>query len=332
MACLYYNLIVTNIKNPEPELLLKITRGNNIETLHNGWICVLDKNKKVIYKKGNINDYIFLRSAAKPIQAIPLIDNNIKVSQKELAVICASHSGSERHIGILKALLKKHHLKLSNLQCGIHEPLDKNERNKLLKTNSQPDVLHNNCSGKHIGMLMVCKKNNWDLKNYLNPNHRLQKSILNKVKELSETKKIFTAIDGCSAPTFSLPLINITKMFSNFMLDKQYLEIINAMKLNPYLIGSEGHIDSEIIKTSNGKFISKVGAEGIIIVTYDGNCAVVKIADGSQRARSIVILRLLVKLGWLKESQIKNSPLKKIWDLKVRNHAGKVVGEVKMVF
>ncbi len=311
-----------NTKNSEPELLLKITRGNNIETLHNGWICVLDKSKKILYKKGNINDCIFLRSATKPIQAIPLIDNNIKVTQEELAVICASHSGSERHINILKGLLKNYHINPSDLQCGIHESL----------TVSSPNILHNNCSGKHIGMLCVCKKNNWDLGSYLNPSHPLQKLILNKIKELSETKKIFTATDGCSAPTFALPVINIAKMFSNFTPDKKYSKIITAMRLNPYLIGARDQIDSEIIEASNGKFVSKVGAEGIIVVAYDGNCAVVKIADGSQKARSIVTLRLLIKLGWLKESDIKNSSLKKIYDRKVKNHVGKIIGEVRTTF
>ena len=325
----FYNRIM---HNPRPKLLLKITRGNNIETLHNGWICVVDRNKKIVYKKGNINDYIFLRSIAKPIQAIPLIKSDVKVSQKELASICGSHSGSERHIHILKGLLKKYNLSLSDLQCGIHEPSDEKEKNKLLKVNLSPNALHNNCSGKHIGMLTVCKKNNWSLKNYINLNHPLQKSILNKIKGLSEAKKIFLATDGCSAPTFALPIINIAKMFSNFTRDKQYSQIINAMRLNPYLVGSKGQIDSEIIKASNRKLVSKVGAEGIIIVAYNGNCAVVKIADGSQKARSIVILRLLVKLGWLKESQIKNSALEKMVNLQVKNHAGKIVGEVQLNF
>ena len=311
-------------KKPKPKLLLKITRGNNIETLHNGWICVLDRNKRVIYKKGNINDYNFLRSTAKPIQAIPLIENNIKVTQKELAIICASHSGSERHISILKGLLKKFNLSLSDLQCGIYKPLDE----KVL----HPNVLHNNCSGKHIGMLSVCKRNNWNLRNYLNQNHPLQRSLLNKIKDLSETNKISIAIDGCSAPTFSLPILNIGKIFSNFTRDKKYSKIITAMKSNPYLIGGEEKIDSEIIKASNGKLISKVGADGVIIVAYDGNCAVVKIADGSQKVRSIVILRLLLKLGWLEEIQIKNSPLEKMSDLKVKNVAGKIVGEIKLDF
>ena len=328
-----YRFYNRTMHNPKPELLLKTTRGNNIETLHNGWICVLDKNKKVTFKKGDINDYTFLRSTAKPIQAIPLIEHKIKATKKELAVICGSHSGSERHINILKSFSKKHNLNFSNLQCGIHEPSDKKEREKLYRTNSLPDILHNNCSGKHLGMLAVCKKNKWSLKNYLDPKHPLQKEIFNKIKELSEAKKIFSAIDGCSAPVFSLPIINIAKMFSNFTSMGWVTQPIqNAMKLHPYLMGCKGQIDSEIIKASNGKLLSKVGAEGIIIVTYDGNCAVVKIADGSQKARSIVILRLLLKLGWLKESQIKNSPLEKIYDLKIKNVSGKIVGKMQLTF
>lgn len=321
-----------NIKNSNPELLLKITRGNKTETIHNGWICVMDKSKKVIYKKGNINDYIFPRSSFKPIQAIPLIENNIGLSQEELAITCASHSGSERHINLLKHLLKKTGLVSSLLQCGIHEPSDEKEKQRLHKRNLPPNVLHNNCSGKHIGMLLVCKKRAWDLKTYLDPNHPLQKLIFNKVKELSETEEILTAIDGCSAPAYSLPVINTAKMFSNFTIKQEHLKIISAMRSNPYLIGAKGQIDSEIIKASNRKLISKVGAEGVIIVAYEGNAAVIKIADGSQKARSIVVLRLLTRLGWLKENQIKNSTLEKAYDLKCKNHAGKVVGEIKAVF
>ena len=319
-------------ENLKPALLLQIIRGNKTETMHYGWICVLDKNKKVIYKKGNIKDSIFLRSALKPIQAIPFLESTIKTNYKELAIICASHSGSERHISLLKTLLKKSNLTTSCLQCGTHEPFDATEKQKLYKAGLLSNVLHNNCSGKHIGMLLVCKKRNWDLKNYLDSKHPLQKLILKKVKELSETKKIFTGIDGCSAPIFALPILNIAVMFSNFTNDKRYSNIINAMRLNPYLIGGKNQIDSEIIKASGGKLIAKVGAEGVLTIAYKGNSAIIKIADGSQKARSIVALRLLIKLGWLKESQIKNSVLKKIFDFKIKNHAGKIVGEIKPVF
>ncbi len=323
---------MNNNKNLNPELLIKITRGNNIETLHNGWICVLDKNKKVIYKKGDINNIVFLRSTAKSIQAIPIIDYKINVTQNELAIICASHTGSSRHINLLKKIQKKFNLNINHLQCGIHSPLDDREKKRLIKEGLFPNVLHNNCSGKHLGMLAVCKKNAWETSNYLDPKHPLQKLIFNKIKKFSEAKKIDIAIDGCSAPTFAMPIVNVAKTFSNFTNDKASIRIINAIKFNPYIIGGKGHIDSEIIKASSRKLISKVGADGIIIVAFNGNCAVVKIADGSQKARSIVILSLLKKLGWLKENDIRNSGLSKLFDLKIKNLSNKIVGEVKMVF
>ena len=149
---------------PQPELLSITTRGNSIETLHYGWICVLNKDKKIIFQKGNISDKVFLRSAAKPIQAIPLTECSENLTPKELAIICGSHSGSQEHINVLNNLIKKHKLQASDLQCGIHQPFDETERNRLIKQGKKPIVLHNNCSGKHLGMLLCCKKNNWDLK------------------------------------------------------------------------------------------------------------------------------------------------------------------------
>lgn len=323
---------MNNNKNLNPELLIKITRGNNTETLHNGWICVLDKNKKVVYKKGDINNIAFLRSTAKAIQAVPVIDYKINVTQNELAIMCASHTGSSRHINLLKEIQRKFNLNINHLQCGIHQPLDDSEKRRLIKEDLPSNVLHNNCSGKHLGMLAVCKKNNWETSNYLDPKHPLQKFIFNQVKEFSEAKKIDIAIDGCSAPTFAMPIVNIAKLFSNFTNVKSSIQIINAIKCNPYIIGGKGQIDSEIIKASNSKLISKVGADGIIIVAFNGNCAVVKIADGSQKARSIVILSLLKKLGWLKENNIRNSGLNKLFDLNVKNLSNKTVGEIKTVF
>ena len=310
-----------------PESLLKVIRGNATENLHSGWICVVDSNQKVIFKRGNINDFIFLRSVSKPIQALSVIDNNISVTQKELAIISGSHTGSKECLDTLKSLLKKQDLDLKSLQCGIHLPFDTKASAKLLNQKKSPSTLHNNCSGKHIGMLCACKKNNWSLKNYLNKNHPIQKLVLKNIKTLSEAKKIYTAIDGCGVPTFSIPIINIAKMFSNLTKDKnhEYYKVVRAMQKYPYFMGGENRLDSEIIKASNGKLISKVGAEGIVIAAFNGNCTVVKIADGSQTARSIVMLKLLLKLKWLKESDIKGSPLKDILTKATTNLQGKTV-------
>lgn len=318
------------MKTLNPAKLLEVRRGREIETLHSGWICVLDKNKKVIFKKGNINDYVFLRSVAKPVQALSVIDFNVPASKKELAIMCGSHSASKEHLKVLNSCLKKNLLIESDLKCGVHRPFDEKENTRLIKKGRVPCTLHNNCSGKHIGMLAVCRKNRWDIKNYLNLNHPVQKAILKTIKKLSETNKIITAIDGCSAPTFAIPVINIAKMFSNLTRTKnnKYAEIINCFKKYPYLIGGKGSLDSEIIKASKGKLLVKSGAEGIIVAAFDGNAVIIKIADGSQRARAIVAIELLKKLKWIKLIEKPDNLIKNMF----KNHKGKTVCSAKILF
>ncbi len=317
----------------KPESMAITKRGNNIENLHFGWICILDNKKNIVYKKGDMTDKIFLRSTAKPIQAIPIIDYKINVSLKELAIICGSHSGSSKHLRLLQELIKKDELKLQDLQCGIHFPTDEKEKLRLIKYNLKPNILHNNCSGKHIGMLSVCKKNNWSLENYLKIDHPLQKHILKSIKELSETSNISIAIDGCSAPVFALPILNAAKLFSNFTNPKKtkYSRTITAMTKYPFYMGSENQIDSEIIKASSGKILCKVGAEGVIIAAKDGNSIVMKVSDGSPKIRSIVLLNLLIKFKWLREKDIKSPTIKELLKGQITNHVGNVVGSVEVL-
>lgn len=313
-----------------PEILAISTRNSLIENIYYGWICLIDKNKKVLYKSGNIKDKTYLRSVAKPIQALPLLDSNIKISEKELSIICASHSGSKQHLKVLEKLLSKYKLKTSDLKCGTHYPLDSNEALKLRKSNKKPSTLHNNCSGKHIGLITTCKKNNWSTKNYLSTNSKIQKKILHYLQNLSEYKQIEIGIDGCGVPTFNMPIRNIGILFSNFtsIENTKYKKIINAMKNHPYILGGKNRIDSEIISASKGSLISKVGAGGLIIVSKDGKSLVVKIADGNMDIRSIVTLRMLLKLKWLTKKDLKNTPLEKIEKGHVMNLSNVQVGNI----
>ncbi len=316
-----------NPNKPKPDLLAYTTRNNGIETLHYGWVFVLNQDKNMLYKRGNPNDHVFLRSCAKPIQAIPLADRSIR--EDEMAVICGSHSGSKEHIKVLENFMRRFDLKVSDLKCGIHYPFDEKERNKLILEEERPCALHNNCSGKHLGMLYVCKQNKWNTKTYLTTNHPLQKLILNTISTLSETQDIKTGVDGCGVPTFALPAKNIAVIFSNFTKEKSFQGIVRSMKNYPYYMGSKGQIDSEIIVASDKKLISKVGAEGIIVVAFKGNCAIVKIADGSPRIRSFIILKLLEKLGWLSKKNIKDSILEEVSKGIIKNYAGTITGKIK---
>ena len=315
----------------KPDLLAEVTRGSTIDSLHYGWVCALNSNKKIIYKKGNINDQVFLRSIAKPIQAIPVIESGIISSLQELAIVCASHNGGIAHLKILNTLLNKHKIKLEELQCGKHMPIDEIEKERLIKTNNKPLMLHNNCSGKHIGILALCKAKNWDIKSYLKPNHILQKIIFKEISSLSETKNISLGIDGCSLPTFAISVINTAILFSNFTnsRNKTYQKIIHAMTNYPYLVGGKGQIDSELMKTTNGRILTKVGGGGIIVAATKGNSVVVKIADPSQTIRSFILLSILKKLDMLTKKELENSYIKDILSGRVKNLRGLTVGYTK---
>ncbi|MBI1859080.1 MAG: asparaginase [Candidatus Melainabacteria bacterium] len=318
---------------PKPKLLAITCRGNHIENIHYGWICAYDIKKGIILKKGNIHDYTYLRSTAKPIQAIPLVKKERNITLKELAVICGSHSGSKHHISILKKLLRKYKINEKELLCGTHTPLDQKSNYELMRKNKKPTVLYNNCSGKHIGMLITCKKAGWKTKDYINPKHKLQQEIISYIKHLSGTKKINLATDGCSAPTFNMKIIDIAKLFTNFNTaeDPAFKKIIKAMTTYPFLSGGKGYIDTAIMKASRGKILAKVGAAGLIIAISNGKALVVKVADGSQHIRTLVTISLLKKLKWLSNKELESKELKTLTSLTIRNHRKLKVGKIKIL-
>ena len=140
----------------------------------------------------------FLRSCAKPLQAVLLIENGIDLTPEELAFCCGSHAGEDCHIEVASKLLKKLGLDERLLKCGIHAPLSKSMQKKMILRGEEPTVLHNNCSGKHIGFLALCKKNNWDIETYDEPNHPLQTAVKEKIYKMCEIEEFYpSTTDGC---------------------------------------------------------------------------------------------------------------------------------------
>lgn len=325
----------------KPELLVTTKRGGFAEKLHYGFIFLIDENFNLVSKIGEDNNIPFpFRSAAKPLQASVVIDsgvfNHFGLDNQELAVICASHSGTKQHTEKIKNILKKCGLAEEDLQCGIHAPLDEEEKRILIRENKDPELIHHNCSGKHAGMLSVCTKNDWDISSYLELDHPLQKEIMKKIWVLCNLDRIPESVsDGCSAPVPVLPHYNMGVGFLKLFLDEKYTDIKLAMSQNPYLSGGKGRLDSEIINASSGKLIAKVGAEGLCIVinTEIKKVLAVKILDADYKARSIAVVDSLQQLGWLSGNQIQQSEgLQKLYDKKIKNTKGSLVGEIKTVF
>ncbi|CCY24976.1 putative asparaginase [Brachyspira sp. CAG:484] len=287
-----------------PELLVKYIRDGLVEQAHFGFVLVSDKTH-IIDRNGEPNNYPFyLRSCAKPLQASIIIDYGMDIkynmTEEEIALCCASHAGEKIHVETAVNLLKKIELDESYLQCGLHKPISKTEQERLLLEGRKENIFQNNCVGKHIMMLALCKMNNWDLASYEDAQHPLQLAIKKRISELCELKKEYPVTkDGCGVPIMSMPLENMAKGYLNLFCNPRYEKIKRAFLNCPYIIGGENRLDTKVIENS-GKLIAKVGAGGLCIVvnTETEEALVVKICDCDMKARELVVLDSLKNLHW----------------------------------
>ncbi len=246
----------------------------------------------------------YLRSCAKPLQASLMVDfdmpKEFELTSAEIALICASHAGEESHVRLAQSLLDKFGLTLENLKCGIHRPISKSADFKLRIEGVEPNELYNNCIGKHLLFLALCKINDWDLTDYDNINHPLQKLVKERINSLCEVEYSYPQTkDGCGVPILSMPLFNMVRGYKNLFSSPKYALIKKAFLDNPYIIGGENRLDTEIMQNSN-TLIAKVGAGGLCIVynTQNKKSIGLKIKDCSMDARRFAILEILNRLGW----------------------------------
>jgi len=321
----------------KPDLLIETTRSNIVEKQHFGFIMVVDKQENILLKIGDDeNKNFWFRSAAKPFQSSLIIKSGaydkFNFTLEELAVCCASHTGTEKHTKTVQSVLDKIGLTEKNLQCGVHEPLDKETKDYFIKKDIEPSQLHNNCSGKHAGMLAVCTVNGWDIQNYLDLNHPLQKEITTTIANFCnfDENSINIGTDGCSAPVHALPFYKMGVGFLNLFLNENYENIKKAFQKNPFLIGGNERPDTEIIKASSGNLISKTAAGGLCVTINleQEQALVVKILDADMTARSIAIIEALKQLKWLSEEEMNTPQIKNLYDLKIKNLKNQTVGEI----
>jgi L-asparaginase II len=183
------------------EVLAKVTRGDLVESLHLGHLIVLNADGSTYSSKGSPELPIYPRSAIKSLQAAAMLNAGLKVELNELAIICASHSGSQNHIDLVTKMLTSRDISISQLKNAADKPLG--EKEKISWGDKQPSQLAQNCSGKHAGMLITCQQNGWDMKSYLDLDHPLQVAIKNEIEELSGEKVSAVSVDGCGAPLFA---------------------------------------------------------------------------------------------------------------------------------
>ena len=279
------------------EVLAKVTRGDLVESLHLGHLIVLNTDGSTYLSKGSPELPIYPRSAIKSLQAAAMLKAGLKVDADELAIICASHSGSQNHIDLVTKMLTSRDVSISQLKNAVDKPLG--EKEKISWGDKAPSQLAQNCSGKHAGMLITCQQNGWDMKSYLDLEHPLQVAIKNEIEELSGEKVSAVSVDGCGAPLFAISLNGLARAISNLVQSKDelYQQIVLACTKYPELVAGEGRLTTRMMQAVAGLFM-KEGAEGVqVCALRDGRVIAIKIIDGSWRPVAPIIMEIFSRWG-----------------------------------
>jgi L-asparaginase II len=312
-----------------PALLANVTRGGGIESQHFGHAVAVDAEGRILFALGDPRFVTYIRSAAKPFQAMPLFDDAVPeifgFRDDEIAVIMSSHNGEPKHVDAVASLLRKIGRTPQDLQCGIHPPLGAAVIQDLRRRGEKPTVLHNNCSGKHAGMLAACVNRGWPVENYLDLNHPHQQRILQVIARWAwmPASDIGVGIDGCSAPVFAMPLFNMARMYATLVSSAEPAaqRIVQTMHTAPDMIAGEERFDTDVMRVTNGRLIAKIGAEGIQCLGVTGSQRIglaLKLSDGSHRAVSCVALAILHKLGLLADAEYEQLAIYQ--RMPIRNH------------
>lgn len=321
------------------------TRSGRIECIHYGYVCITDANGKIIYHLGDPNTKIYLRSSAKPFIAIPFVESGAirkyGMTMDEVAVICSSHSGQDFQRETVHSILHKLGLNEGNLQCGCAEPYNKNVQDQLIKEGKRPTPLYNCCSGKHAGMLALCKFCGYPIDHYNDADHPVQKLILKTMAELIGCSEhdIILGMDGCTVPSFMITLHQHSFLYAllaaGYQAKSKYsqsLGLINeAMRNKPRMVIGDGELCTELMKACKSKVIGKVGELGVYCVSIPeknlGIC--IKIIDGKEEAVYPVVIRLLEQLDVLKRHEVEQ--LETFAHPKVTDNFGRILGSIASV-
>jgi L-asparaginase II len=278
-------------------VLAKVTRGDLVESLHLGHLIVLKADGSTYLSKGSPELPIYPRSSIKSLQAAAMLKAGLKVEASELAIICASHSGSQNHIDLVIKMLTSRGISTSQLKNAVDKPLG--EKEKFSWGEKPASQLAQNCSGKHAGMLITCQQNGWDMKSYLDLNHPLQVAIKNEIEALAGEKVSAVSVDGCGAPLFAISLIGLARAILNLVKseDDLYRQIVLACTKHPELVAGDGRLTTRMMRAIPGLFM-KEGAEGVqVCALRDGRVIALKIIDGSWRPVAPIIMDIFKRWG-----------------------------------
>jgi len=279
------------------DTIAEVVRAGLVESVHSGHLVELNESGQIIKSLGSIHVPIYPRSSVKALQASAMVRAGLKLKPEQLAVVCASHSGSEEHFKVIRSILSDHKLDESAFRNATDTPLGEKERRAW--GDKAPTQLAQNCSGKHAGMLATCVVNDWDTNTYTDPNHPLQQLIIEEFETLAREKVQYLTADGCGAPLFALSLSGLAQAIHRITIstDPVHQEVVSACRANPLMIAGEGRLTTRLMKAVPGLFM-KEGAEGVEVLSMpDGRTLVIKCADGSWRPMGPIITATFKRWG-----------------------------------
>ncbi len=318
------------------ELVVDVSRGAAVESTHRarGVVCGAGESGR---PDGGTHTY--WRSAMKPFQALPLLEDGAAdefgFGPEELALVCASHGGMRRHTSRVAAMLRKLGMAEHDLHCGPHAPFDRDTAQVLSCAGRLPTRLHNNCSGKHAGMLALALHNEWTPGGYERLDHPVQK----RIRECLRTWMDFEpedhewALDGCGVPTPRMPLQEMARAYSRLTRKAREghasaLAVVSSMTQHPDLTSSPGRVPLLIMEATEGRLLAKEGAEGVLCVAAadDDWGLALKVEDGTIRAVGPATVELLRRADLLRTGEL--DALAPLATSRIDNTLGEQVGEV----
>lgn len=326
--------------------LIHVYRGSYVESIHYGSVAVVDSDGVLQKWVGDPYFKTFFRSSAKPIQAMPVIFSGAAeqygFTDRELSIMCASHNGEEIHVETVRGILQKIGVSEEKLSCGVHAPYHKPTAEAMARAGIQPTSIHCNCSGKHSAMLTLCAWYGWDLDTYIQVNHPVQQMMIDVMSEVTEVPRedFWLGVDGCGVPVFGLPLYNMALSYARLSqpetLPETYQEpariLTKAMYTEPMLVAGTDRFCTDLMRVMKGKVIAKAGAEAVYCVGVMGKGVglAVKVDDGGQRGKELVVLKAMEDLGLITPEEL--AQLDAYRHPQVKNHHHVITGHQEAIF
>ena len=336
-------------------VLVEVTRGSLVESRHLGALAIVDSSGRLLYQVGSADLVSYLRSSAKPLQAVAVLESgaaeHFGLTDREIAIFAGSHSGEPFHTATVAGILGKLGLRVEDLACGAHAPMHKDTARCLEAAGEPPSALHNNCSGKHAGMLALARHLEAPTQGYFLPGHPVQRRIIAVVAALCDTPEtaIALGVDGCGVPVFGLALRQAAYGFARLadprglapLRARAIQRMVGAMHGFPEMVAGTDRFDTDLLRQTAPRLICKGGAEGYYCLGLPpdiqagrplGLGLALKIADGDQsgRARPVAAIQALRLMGILSSQD--ETALAKYGRPEVRNHRSDVVGQVRPAF